>query len=439
MVVRLSFERLRSTVIATATQVPDHRTGQNTQYAMADAVLSAFAMFYVQSPSFLAYERDGERAHGRQNAYHLFGLEKVPSAPQTRNLLDPLRPSQLGAPFWNMFDQLRWGGYLKAYQGGLSPWLISFDGSQYFHSTRIHCPQCREVVLNGQPHYAHTVVAPVLVAPGQPEVIVLEPEFITPQDGQEKQDCELRASERWLTRQATRFAPGSVTYLADDLYCHQPFCELVRAQQQHFAFTCKPESHTTLYTEIALLSKIGGLGEYTERCAVAGQMQVWRYRYVNRLPLRAEAPVLYVNWCEVTITREATGEQLYHNAWATDHDLRQATLHRFVQTARSHWKHENEGHNVLKQQGYHLEHNFGHGTRYLAQVLLLLNLLAFLVHTALAFCDETYQAVRANLATRITFFNDVRALLRYLDFDSWQAILTFMKTQLERTANPAGP
>jgi hypothetical protein len=436
---RLSFERLRSIVIATAAHLPDHRTGQNTQYEMADAVLSAFALFYMQAPSFLAYERDQPRAHGCTNARNLFGVEKAPSAPQIRNLLDPLPPSQLGAPFWNIFDQLRLGNYLTAYQGGLSRWLISFDGSQYFSSTRIHCAQCSEAVLNGQPHYAHTVVAPVLVMPGQPEVVALEPEFITPQDGHEKQDCELRATERWLKRQATHFAPGSVTYLADDLYCHQPFCELVRAQQQHFIFTCKPESHPSLYTEVALLSKIGGVHEYSERCSVMGHLQVWRYRYVKRVPLRAETPVLYVNWCEVTITREATGEQLYHNAWATDHDLDQAILQRFVQTARSHWKHENEGHNVLKHQGYHLAHNFGHGAHSLAQVLLLLNLLAFLVHTALALCDELYQAVRTNLATRITFFNDVRALTRYLDFDSWQNLLTFMKTQLERAPDPIGP
>jgi hypothetical protein len=180
MAVRLSFERLRSIVIATAAHLPDLRTGRNTQYEVADAALSAFAMFYMQAPSFLAYARDGQRTHGRNNALSLFGVEKAPSAPQTRNLLDPVPPSQLGAPFWSIFDQLRLGNYLTTYQGGLSRWLISFDGSQYFSSMRIHCAQCSETVLNGQPHYAHAVVAPVLVAPGQPEVLVLEPEFITP-------------------------------------------------------------------------------------------------------------------------------------------------------------------------------------------------------------------------------------------------------------------
>jgi hypothetical protein len=34
--------------------------------------------------------------------------------------------------------------------------------------------------------------------------------------------------------------------------------------------------------------------------------------------------------------------------------------------------------------GYHLEHNFGHGEQHLAQVSVLLNLLAFAFHTV---CD----------------------------------------------------
>jgi hypothetical protein len=90
-------------------------------------------------------------------------------------------------------------------------------------------------------------------------------------------------------------------------------------------------------------------------------------------------------------------------------------------------------------KAYHFEHNFGHGQQYLALVLLLLNLLAFLVHTALDLCDTLYQAVRANLATRLTFFNDLRALTRYFDFASWRALLTFMKTQLELAADASAP
>jgi hypothetical protein len=308
---------------------------------------------------------------------------------------------------------------------------VSLDGTRYFHSQKIHCDQCTEQLLSDGLHYSHALVAPLLVAPGHSQVIALEPEFIMPQDGQKKQDCELRAAERWITRNAQHFAPGSVTILADDLYCHQPFCELLRRKHCHFALTCKPESHPALYEEVALLDKIGAVQQVSVRSWTPQGTQVRHYRYVNQVPLRSEAPVMYVNWCEVTITDAASGEQLYHNAWATDYTLDEPLLGAVVAAGRAHWKSENEGNNVLKNYGYHLEHNFGHGQQYLALILVLLNLLAFLFHTVLELCDALYRRLRTELATRMTFFTDLRVLTRYWPFLSWQALLTFMATRLE--------
>jgi hypothetical protein len=433
----LHFDRLRSILVATVTQLPDLRRRPNPQYTMADAALGAFAVFFMQEPSFLAHQRDLQRLKGRNNAASLFGLDEVPSDPQIRNLLDPVPPEQLAAPFWQVFDQLRAGDYLQGYQGHLGPWLCALDGTQYFGSEKLHCAQCSTRVANGRTYYSHSLVAPLIVAPGENRVIALEPEFIRPQDGHDKQDCELRASERWLERNAQRFAPGAVTFLGDDLYCHQPFCEWLVAHHCHFAFTCKPDSHPALYQEVELLGKAGGIQAVTERQWHNDHLQVWRYRYAHRVPLRADTKPLYVNWCEVTITDEASGASLYHNAWATDHTLDDQTLHRFVTAARTRWKSENENHNVLKNYGYHLEHNFGHGGQYLAMVLVMLNLLAFLFHTVLDLCDEQYRAVRAELATRQTFFNDLQALTHYLYFDSWQALISFMFTGLELDQDPA--
>ena len=94
-------------------------------------------------------------------------------------------------------------------------------------------------------------------------------------------------------------------------------------------------------------------------------------------------------------------------------------------------KSENETNNVLKNHGYHLDHNFGHGQKHLATTLLTLNLLAFLPHTIAQVADELYQQIRQALGPRRTFFNDVRALMRYLIFSDWQALLQFMFVQLE--------
>ena len=85
-----------------------------------------------------------------------------------------------------------------------------------------------------------------------------------------------------------------------------------------------------------------------------------------------------------------------------------------------------ENNNVLKTKGYHIEHNFGHGKRYLAAFLLSLNLLAFLCHTVWQWCDDKYALLRQALVRRQTFFEDMRALTRYMVFESWDHLMDFM-------------
>jgi hypothetical protein len=89
-----------------------------------------------------------------------------------------------------------------------------------------------------------------------------------------------------------------------------------------------------------------------------------------------------------------------------------------AQSGRGRWKIENENNNVLKTKGYHLEHNFGHGTRYLSAFMLSLNLLAFLFHTVLEWSDAQYALLRRVLARRQTFFHDVQAFMRYMVLES---------------------
>ena len=209
--------------------------------------------------------------------------------------------------------------------------------------------------------------------------------------------------------------------------------------RQHFVFTCKPDSHPALYQEIDLLTKAGGVSEVSQRRWNGQRYEIWRYRYALRVPLRADTKPLYVNWCAVTITAEATGELLDRNAWATDPARTESGLHDFVTAARTRGKSANENNNVLKNYGYHLEHNFGHGQQYLALLRVMLNWLAFLFHTPLDLCDAHYRRVRAELATRQTFFHDVQALPRYLYFASWQALSNFMFTQRELDTDAPAP
>jgi hypothetical protein len=102
-----------------------------------------------------------------------------------------------------------------------------------------------------------------------------------------------------------------------------------------------------------------------------------------------------------------------------------------ITAGRARWKIENENNNTLKTKGYHLEHNFGHGKQHLASTLATMNILAFLMHTLLEIFDQRYQLIREELGSRETFFNDIRALTRYICFDNWHQLLETMMEGLE--------
>jgi hypothetical protein len=427
----VSFDTLRAILVKAFEQLPDQRSGQNTQYTMCDAAMGAFSVFFMQSPSFLAYQRDMLRRRGHSNAGSLFGIARIPCDQQIRNLLDSVSPEHLREPYWTILEQLMSDPVIGAAFDTDGRWLCSLDGTQYFRSTEIHCPQCTVIHRDGDTSYAHTVLIPVLAKQGTREVLALEPEFIVPQDGANKQDCERNAARRWVQRNADHFDDQRLTILADDLHCNQPFCELLLEHHLDFILTCKPDSHTTLYEEIALLDDFGSVEKCQDRVWTGKEHHIWSYRFISQVPLRAPPHPLEINWCELTITLENTDEQLYHNTFVTNLPLTEETVRQVVAAGRTRWKVENEGNNVLKNRGYHLEHNYGHGKEHLSTVLIMLILLAFLCHTALQQCDNSYRLVRAELVTRTTFFNDLRALTRYHFFESWSELLRFMMERLE--------
>ena len=138
-----------------------------------------------------------------------------------------------------------------------------------------------------------------------------------------------------------------------------------------------------------------------------------------------------MNWIEVITMNEGIGKEDYLNSFVINHKVSVTNAAALAQYGRACWKSENETNNTLKNQGYHFEHSFGHGEEHLANFLATLNLLAFLLHTLLNLLDEQYQRLRKELVTRADFFNDLRALLRYMVFESWDDLMIFMLRALE--------
>ncbi len=423
------FEPLLERWQAVLTNLPDRRTGQNWFHSLADIALSAFAVFFTQSPSFLSFQQNMEKAQGRNNARSLFGIQRIPSANHIRQMLDPIAPAEFHPLFDDLHQALDETGLLESMRAVERTRLIALDATWYFSSQaeHLHCENCSCLRhADGPVTHFHSAITPVIVSPGHSQVVPLRPEFIRPQDGQVKQDCEIHAAKRWLAAHAARYSTGNDTLLGDDLYAHQPFCRQVLLHGFHFLFTCKPASHAHL----------SGWGEGLEpgrqlhslKLRVKGQGNRWEhhhYRWANDVPLTDSDDALKVNWCELTIT-DGEGRLLYRNSFITDWDISADNVGGLVAAGRARWKIENENNNILKTRGYHLEHNFGHGQQHLSSVLLSLNLLAFGLHTLLEVADASYRLVRAAVGARRKFFQHIEALTAYWFFASWEGLMDFM-------------
>jgi len=425
------FDQLVDRFRATLAAFPDKRIGANTQYSMEDIGLSAFAVFFTQSPSFLAHQTAMQKAKGTNNAQSLFHIKNIPSDNHVRDMLDPIAPESL-FPVYNMvYESFAEQGILDTFHGVNNTRLIALDGTWYFSSENIHCDNCSRIEhKSGQTTYYHSAITPVIVGTGQPYAIPLRPEFITPQDGHDKQDCEIAAGKRWLEKNGAFYNNGNTTILGDDLYAHQPFCRRVMLYGYHYIFTCKPDSHTHLSQWIEQLEPGKDIHTANMRIKNKNKWENHVYRYTNTVPLVEGEDALKVNWCEVTIT-DQKGKQIYHNSVITDWKITDKNVAGIVAAGRARWKIENENNNTLKTKGYNLEHNFGHGKEYLSSLLAAMNILAFLFHSFMTFCDESYRLIRAELPTRKTFFEHIRTLTYYINFSSWAAMMDFMMRGLE--------
>jgi hypothetical protein len=399
---------------------PDKRRGLNTRYAMGDIGMAAFSVFFMQSPSFLAHQRLFEEGHSRSNAESLFGISRIPSDNHIRDMLDAASPALLHPVFEEAVDLLEQApGGLEDFRKLGGHVLIALDGTEYHCSKTIHCAHC-STRLRGKEgmEYFHSMLGATLVAPGHDKVIPLQPEFVVPQDGKEKQDCETAAAKRWLAAHGAHYSRLRPIYLGDDLFSRQPLCEAVRQAGGHFIFVCKPSSHV-LIEEYKKGIDLSVVDQVVKR---GKQRFTYRHTWLCDVPLRDGADALKVNWLQLDIIN-AKGESTYRNSFVTDLDVNKDTVVELAACGRARWKIENETFNVLKNNGYNLEHNFGHGSENLATVLVALNLIAFSIHTVADLADELWKAARQKLGPRYNFFAKLAALVDYFIFASWEDLL----------------
>ncbi len=399
----------------------DKRQGQKCRYTMADIGVAAFSVFFMQSPSFLAHQRALAAGQGRSNCQTLLGMSAIPSDNHIRQMLDGNAPAAFDGLFVRVVEALAAAGGLAAFQRLDGRVLVALDGTEHFCSRKIRCRQCshRRRADGGVEHF-HSFLAASLVAPGTAQVLPLAPEFITAQDGAEKQDCERAAAKRWLAKQGPGLARLRPIVLGDDLYACQPIAAAIAKAGANFILTCKPSSHQTIAEYLAGVE----LEEHRQIVRRPGQRSTTSiYRWLSQVPLRAGEDALLVNWFSVEILN-AKGQRTYYNSFVTDLPVTAQTVAELAACGRARWKIENETFNVLKSNGYNLEHNFGHGKSTLASLLVTLNLLAFAFHTLALLAVLAWRNARAARGASYAFFEHLRTITAYLLFPDWTVLLT---------------
>ena len=421
----LSADALFALIHKAFSSLSDHRSGM-PDISLADALMSAFAMFSLKAPSLLAFDK--ERAEG--NLHHIYGIEHTPCDTSMREILDPVEPDTLRPVFKQVFKQLQRSKVLQEMEFVQGHYLLALDGTGYFSSHQIHCASCLETHhRNGTLTYGHHMLGAALIHPDKRAVIPLMPEPIIKQDGTEKNDCERNAAKRFLTTFRQDYPDLKVIVTEDSLSSNAPHIETLQDHDVHYLLGVKEGDHAFLFDQVARAEQAGRVTYYERDDAKNGVQH--RFRFVSDMPLNASNTALRVNFLECWETAKGNPQ---HFTWVTDLRLNKGTVYRLMQGARARWRIENETFNTLKNQGYHFEHNFGHGYQHLSVVFAVLMMLAFCVDQVQQLCCPLFQAAWAKWGSKRLLWEKMRALFYDYALDSMEHLFQALYYGLKKSA-----
>ena len=385
-------------------RVPDHRPA-DAEVSLADALMSAFAMFSLKDPSLLAFD---ERRND-ENLKSIYHIENIPCDTHLRTTLDPLDPELLRPLFKDVFRQLQRGKALEPFVFYQGCYLLSLDGTGYFSSHKIHCPSCMEKVSkSGAVTYYHQMLGAAIVHPDVKEVIPLMPEPIIKQDGETKNDCERNAAKRFFHKLRRDHPHLNLIVIEDALSSNAPHIRELQNYNLHYILGVKEGDHRFLFEHVRQAEREGRVTVWEYVDETTGVRH--RFRFINDVPLNESNQDLWVNFLEYWEIHPSGRQQ--HFSWVTDFRLDEQNVQPIMRGGRARWKIENETFNTLKNQGYQFEHNFGHGEQNLSVVFAMLMMLAFLVDQTQQLCCPLFQAVWKEMGSKKMLWERMRSMFR---------------------------
>jgi len=420
----LSADALFGLVRSGFATIPDDRRS-DTDISLTDALMSAFAMFSLKSPSLLAFDK--ERAEG--NLGTVYGIQHVPCDTHMRERLDPVWPESLRPSFQNVFRHLQRGKALEAMVFLEGHYLLALDGTGYFSSKTIHCASClHKVHRNGSLTYSHQMLGAALIHPDVRAVIPLMPEPIVQQDGTTKNDCERNAAKRFIAKLRQDHPHLQFIVTEDSLSSNAPHIETLHDYGCHYILGVKEGDHAYLFQQVQAAEQAGRITYYERQDRAAGVGH--RFRFVNDVPLNASRADVRVNFIEYW---EIGDDKVQHFSWVTDLRVSKRNVYQLMRGGRARWKIENETFNTLKNQGDNFEHNYGHGEQNLSVVFATMMMLAFLVDQVQQLCCALFRAVWAKLGSKRLLWERMRALFYDYRLESMRELLEALLYGFEKS------
>jgi hypothetical protein len=419
----LSFTSLRKKASEIFEAIPDSRQKGKVSISLHEAMMSGLACMCFQDPSLLQFQKRMQDEQHRNNLQTLFGVKTIPKGTQMRELVDSVDSEHLRPIFKEYYSRLQRGKHLEQFQ--IFPHLYYFpmDGSQFFESKEIHCEQCLvKEHRTGTKSYSHQVLQGGIAHPGCAQVIPFMPEQIVNTDGSTKQDCEMNAAKRFLKKVHEDFPQLKLLLGGDALFSKQPIIEEALRYGMNYLFAAKPDDHRYMMEWLQAYPKLNVM-EFTD---LKGRWHV--YEWMNDVPLNGNQETVNVNFLRCTIrgeSKKGAQEVLYKNSWVTDLSLSASNVKTLVLAGRCRWKNENELFNVMKNQGYCMEHNYGHGQKNMAFNFYLLTLIAFFMHQIFELTDRLYQACREKFGSKRHLWEKLRSWIDIIIFETWEKLLEF--------------
>jgi hypothetical protein len=434
----VSFASLVHALRAHFEQLPDYRRSGKLRYTLPDVVMSGFACMFFQDRSLLQFQRRMQDEEQRGNLSSLFGVEHIPEDTQLRDILDALPSESFRPLFKEYFARLQRGKHLEPFRIFGNRYLVSIDGTQYFASSEISCEHCLTKEHKDRPlTYHHQALQAAVVHPAMRQAIPLMAEDIRNEDGKKKQDCETNAAKRLLDDLRMDHPQLDIVLLGDGLFSHNPMVAAALEHRMDFIFTAKPDDHKYMMQWVK-----DGEADMPQLRLPQKDGRVFSYRWLNDVPLTGAEDAFNVNYFELEILVPSPSEDsgfkcTYRCSWVTNLTLTSDNIEEMVKAARCRWKIENECFNNLKNQGYCLEHNYGHGSQFLAFNFYLLTLLAFFYHQVFELTDHLYQEARQRWS-KVLLWETLRAAIKFFFFQTWEQILRhcLAPPQIHSTAPP---